>query len=75
MSKSKKEVQQDYSRRTGYRANSKYNKEKTKVYAIRAVLATEQDIIRQLESVENKSGYIKRLIREDIARQTPADDP
>ena len=28
---------------------------------------TEQDIIDKLESVPNKSGYIKRLIRADIA--------
>ncbi|MDR2044240.1 MAG: hypothetical protein LBQ15_07710 [Clostridium sp.] len=68
MAKSKKEIQQDYLRRTKYKSNNKYNKEKTVMFAIRAVTATEQDIIQRLESVGNKSGYIKRLIREDIAR-------
>ena len=29
---------------------------------------TEADIIEKLESEPNKAGYIKRLIREDIAR-------
>lgn len=30
---------------------------------------TEKDILDKLESVPNKAGYIKQLIREDIARQ------
>jgi hypothetical protein len=29
---------------------------------------TEQDIIQKLDSVPNKAGYIKRLIRADIAK-------
>lgn len=29
---------------------------------------TEKDIINKLESVENKSGYIKQLIRDDILK-------
>ncbi|GHU42108.1 hypothetical protein FACS1894111_05470 [Clostridia bacterium] len=69
MAKTKKEIQQDYLKRTGYSANKKYNKEKTKVFPIRLVANTEQDIIQQLDSVENKSGYVKALIREDIARR------
>lgn len=68
MAKSRKEIQQDYLKRTSYSANNKYNKEKTKMYAIRVVMETEQDIIQKLESVDNKSGYIKKLIRKDIAK-------
>lgn len=30
---------------------------------------TDADIIERLESQENKQGYIKQLIREDIARE------
>lgn len=30
---------------------------------------TEQDIIAKLESVPNKAGYIKSLIRADMARK------
>ena len=36
---------------------------------IRLMIRTEQDIIERLDEVGNKAGYIKRLIREDIARQ------
>lgn len=68
MARSRKEIQRDYEKRTGFSANSKYNKEKTKLYSLRVVLDTEQDIIQKLETVENKSGYIKMLIREDIKR-------
>jgi hypothetical protein len=32
------------------------------------MLTTEMDIVEKLESVENKSGYIKSLIRADIAK-------
>jgi hypothetical protein len=68
VTKSKNEIQQDYAKRSGYSANKKYNKEKTKIIPMRLMINTEQDIIRRLESVGNKSGYIKRLIREDITR-------
>jgi hypothetical protein len=64
------EIQKEYLKRTGYRATQKYNKENTKTLQIRFVLNTEQDILRKLESVENKSGYIKDLIRHDIQRET-----
>lgn len=69
MGKSKNEIQQEYAKRSGYSANRRYDKENTKVVPIRLVINTEQDIIQRLESVDNKSGYIKRLIREDIARE------
>lgn len=47
---------------------TKYNKEKTTTFTVRLVLATKQDIIQKLDSVPNKSGYIKALIRADIAK-------
>ena len=31
--------------------------------------STEQDILNKLDSVPNKAGYIKALIRADIARE------
>ena len=34
-----------------------------------ACFRTESDILAKLESVPNKSGYIKSLIRADIARE------
>nr|DAJ59139.1 MAG TPA: hypothetical protein [Caudoviricetes sp.] len=45
-----------------------YNKGKTSTVTIRLVHSTEQDIIEKLDSVPNKNGYIKALIRADIAK-------
>ena len=49
-------------------AKERYDKAKTKMYAIKVVETTESDIIEKLESVPNKSGYIKSLIRKDIEK-------
>ena len=68
MPKSKNEAQREYEKRTGYAAQTKYSKEKTKRYTISAMINTEQDIINKLDSVKNKNGYIKKLIRDDIAK-------
>ena len=51
---------------TNYAAQKKYKKDKVKRYYFEAVSTTEQDIIQKLDSVKNKAGYIKNLIREDI---------
>lgn len=42
---------------------AKYKKQ----YSLPCFTTTEQDIIDKLESVPNKAGYIKALIRADIA--------
>lgn len=42
---------------------AKYKKQ----YSLTCFTSTEQDIIDKLESVPNKAGYIKALIRADIA--------
>lgn len=42
---------------------SKYKKR----YSLDCFTSTEQDIIDKLDSVPNRAGYIKRLIRADIA--------
>lgn len=47
-------------------AKERYDKANTKMYAIKVIKTTESDIIDKLESVPNKSGYIKSLIRKDI---------
>ena len=60
--------QKNYEKETGYAAINKYNKERTKSYAIRFFMATEQDLIDYLESQDNKAGYIKKLIREDMEK-------
>lgn len=60
--------QKNYEKETGYAAQIKYQKEKMKPYTIRLSTVTEQDIIDRLDSQDNKAGYVKRLIREDIER-------
>ena len=47
----------------------KYHKAHTQSITIRLMKNTEQDIISKLESVPNKAGYIKSLIRRDIANK------
>ena len=44
---------------------AKYKKQ----YLLPCFTSTEQDIIDKLESVPNKAGYIKQLIRADIAAE------
>ena len=39
------------------------------MYTIKVVKTTEADIIEKLDSVQNKAGYIKKLIRKDIAEE------
>lgn len=50
------------------RATAKYQKENTRLYTLRLNLNTDADIIAKLEQVESMSGYIKKLIRQDIRR-------
>lgn len=48
-----------------YEAQERYDKENTIRITIKLNKKTEADIIEKLNSVDNKQGYIKRLIRED----------
>lgn len=52
------------------KAAAKYNAAKTVQLPLRLNIHTDADIIEQLNSAESKQGYIKRLIREDIAKRT-----
>ena len=45
----------------------RYAAKNKKQFKIDCIITTEQDIIQKLESVPNKAGYIKQLIRADIA--------
>lgn len=44
------------------------------MYAIKVAKNVDPDIIAKLESVPNKSGYIKQLIRNDIASTYPIEN-
>ena len=49
------------------RANKKYDSTNTRQFHLKLNLNTDQDIIRQLERQDSTQGYIKQLIRRDIA--------
>lgn len=45
---------------------AEWQKENTKIIPVRLNLDGDKDIIHRLDKKENKSGYIKDLIRKDI---------
>lgn len=47
----------------------RYAKKNIKQYKFDCMKTTEQDIIDKMESVPNKAGYVKGLIRKDIYEQ------
>ena len=49
-------------------AQAKYDKENRRVYGFRLHNTLDADIIKKLSSVPSMQGYIKQLIRADIAR-------
>lgn len=52
-------------------AKKKWIKENTTTVAIKLNYNTDADIIERLEKEPSKGGYIKRLIRQDIASNNP----
>ena len=50
-----------------YASQQKYDKTNTTQIRMKLNLKTDADILEKLESVGNKQGYIKALIRADIA--------
>ena len=51
------------------KASIKYNKENTVQISLKLNRTTDADLIDSLNSIENKQGYIKELIRRDIANK------
>lgn len=49
-------------------ATKRYDKTNTKQFHMKLNIHTDADIIQRLWHVDSKQGYIKRLIREDIAK-------
>ncbi len=58
---------------SSYLAHDRYDKENTKPVKFKFNKKTDADIIAKLQSEPNKQGYVKRLIREDIARNQAPD--
>ena len=68
-SQKKLDYNKEYNRKNGYSNQARYHEtHPSKMYGLR-VFSHETDIIEQLESQKNKSGYLKELIRADIQRQ------
>lgn len=51
------------------RPQERFDRLNSKVYRLKVMTRTEQDIIAKLDGVPNKSGYIKGLIRADVKKQ------
>ena len=49
---------------------ARFDRLNSKVYRLKVMTRTEHDIIQKLDSVPNKAGYIKALIRADIEKET-----
>ena len=45
----------------------RYDKENTRQIILKLNLKTDADILDKLDAVENKQGYIKNLIRQDLS--------
>lgn len=54
---------------SNYRASQKYQKEKCRKISLLLNKKIDEDILVWLDSQENKVGYLKKMIREDMARQ------
>ena len=59
---------------TIYESQKKYDKKNTKQFMMKLNLKYDADIIDKLESVKNRQGYIKDLIRNDIAAHEEEQD-
>ena len=55
-------------RESKLRANAKYDKQNTTGLYLKLNKNTDIDIIERLSAQENKQGYIKLLIRDDIKK-------
>ena len=51
------------------KAQAKYDAENTRQVHIKLNLRTDKDVLEKLDEVQSKQGYIKRLIREDLAKE------
>ena len=50
------------------RASAKYNKENVKMIVLHLNITTDKDILDYLAKKDNKTGYVKDLIRADMTR-------
>ncbi len=70
MPKTKADTQREYEKRTNYAAQKKYNALHSVTRTLTFNREKDADIISWLDAQPNKLGYIKSLIRADIAKHT-----
>ena len=51
-----------------YKSNAKYEKENLLRVLVKFNRKTEPELVERMESQENKAGYLKRLVKDDIER-------
>ena len=61
------EAQRKYGQKTKYAAQARYNREETKNFSMRFSKKDDYIVIAKLESVANRTDYIRNLILQDIA--------
>lgn len=55
-----------------YESNARYEKENLLRVMVKFNRKTEPDLVERVESQENRAGYLKRLVKEDIERGSNA---
>ena len=50
------------------KAQRRYDAKNTRQVHIKLNIRTDKDVLERLDEVQSKQGYIKRLIREDLAK-------
>ncbi len=63
-----KYASEEEARRAKNKAKDRYDKENTRPIKLKFNLKHDADVLEKLESVPSMQGYIKQLIRDDIAR-------
>ena len=51
-----------------YKSNAKWQKKNTKLETIRLNLYSDADIIKYLQTIDNKQGYLKALLRAEMEK-------
>ena len=52
-----------------YKSNTKWQKKNTKLQTIRLNLHSDKDIIKFLDTIDNKQGFLKELIRTEMEKR------
>lgn len=59
---------------TYYPSSAKYEREKLLRVMVKFHREHEADLVERMEQQENKAGYLKRLVKEDLERENDAQE-